>query len=234
MNLRDLYLERFQDVLDSDHLNLEDLQASRQLFETASLVQAKPLPKRLDTYCIVGGVPFDDGVIAEISKMISEVKNVLKNCLSYFVEPQNLGVELAVLKWPESSLADGLLNQVCSFIDRNPPPRFTIDIEGFQFHKDGCLVLRGFDKNAAFREYRHKLLLHVKRMPQKQSSWCHIPLGRILGPLEQADYAILREFACWSQASHRSSIQLDSLKLLHETRWYQVEKTLLRCYQAHD
>lgn len=233
-DLEKSYQEQFDKVFHSSSLSPEDLKESRSLFEPDSLKIGTPLPKKLDTYCIVGGVPFKTKDIENISILKSKISKILSGIQTYFVEPHNLGVELAILKWPDSPLAKDILSQVILYMEQNPPPRFILDIEGYQFHKDGCLVLRGFDRNSLFREYRGRLLNELKSMPQKQSSWCHIPLGRILTPLDQSAYELLFTHACHSQVNHRFSIVVDCLQLLHETRWYQIDRQLLRKFLSYD
>ena len=71
-------------------------------------------------------------------------------------------------------------------------------------------------------------------MPQKQSSWCHIPLGRILAPLDKEKYAALLDHARLSQNKERFTVKVESLKVLHERRWYQSERTLLKLFSSHD
>ena len=232
-SLENSYQDQFAKASNAKLLTIEDVQASRDFFEINSLEIGKPIPKKFDTYCIVGGVPFSFEDVQEILGIKKTISEILKDNLVYFVEPDNFGVELAILKWPDQGIEVNLVDQVLNHMSNNPPPIFFIDVEGFQFHRDGCIVLRGFDRGSLFRKYRQNLLSSVNEMPQKQSNWCHVPLGRILSPINEATYSLLLDYAFQSQKTLKFTLHVHSLRVLHEMRWYQLERSLLKEFHSH-
>ena len=55
-----------------------------------------------------------------------------------------------------------------------------ITFDGLQIHRDGCIVLRGFDRNFKFQNLRKEIQENFPEIPRKQSNLVHVPLGRLL------------------------------------------------------
>ena len=146
----------------------------------------------------------------------------------YYVKPKNFGLELLMLKWPDDEIphqdslhsAKDYLNNLCD-ID------IEISIEGFQFHTDGCMLLRGYDKNSVFRNIRKIGMETIPNIPKRQSSWCHIPLGRILSSVDKESYAKLLKLSKESITNWSHTFKVSNIKILEETRWYQEENKLI-------
>ena len=64
-------------------------------------------------------------------------------------------------------------------------------------------------------------------MPKKQSEWAHVPLGRILEPVSSKNFSYLRDFITQLSNQNIITIKINSLKYIHEKRWYMEEKDLL-------
>ncbi|WP_322772515.1 hypothetical protein [Synechococcus sp. CBW1107] len=225
--LKQSYGERFEESLRIPELSLDNVKPSRDYFEINSLVSKQFIPKKLHTYCVVAGVPFDSDTIEFINKCCSKIRHVLDDSDVYFVKPQNLGLELLVIKWPNDNLQVDTLKQMKTFLAGLSNIDIQIKIEGFQFHSDGCIVLRGYDSQGDFQKIRQQAITKIPNLPKKQSSWCHIPIGRILSPVHHLEYCKLKDLAQISFDSWHHSFIIQNLKLLDERRWYQEDKILL-------
>ena len=64
----------------------------------------------------------------------------------------------------------------------------------------------------------------ILNLPEKQSNWCHIPLGRILDPLNKEELNNLFELANLSQNTFNFCTEVNKFHLIHEHRWYQLER----------
>ena len=67
----------------------------------------------------------------------------------------------------------------------------------------------------------------IPNIPKRQSSWCHIPLGRILSSVDKESYAKLLKLSKESITNWSHTFKVSNIKILEETRWYQEENKLV-------
>lgn len=228
------YDKRYLEVCDIESLNLGNIGSSLSLFEKDSIKNRKPIPKKLEVYCVVGGLPFDEIFIKNILELQKKISLVLNGKLHYFVKPHNLAVEVIVIKWPKDELSKSVLESSKDEIKKANPKKFILKSFGFQFHNDGAIILRCLDYPNYLRDLRKTLKNSVMGLPNQQSNWCHVPLGRILEPLERNELKNLIDLANFSQNSNNFSTQINQLHLIHEKRWYQIEKENLLTFDLLD
>ena len=90
--------------------------------------------------------------------------------------------------------------------------------------------MRCTDQSEKLQEIRKKLISNIDNLPKKQSNWCHVPLGRILSPIDEKIYKKLINYAEYSQKSLRSESLIERIHLIHEHSWYQTKRdTLFSC-----
>ena len=223
-DLLNQYDKRYLEVFDFESLNLDNIRSSISLFEQNSIIKRKPIPKKLEVYCVVGGLPFDEIFINNILELQKRISSALNGKLHYFVKPNNLAVEVIVLKWPNDQFNKNVLENSKTEIIKANTKKFILKSFGFQFHNDGAIILRCIDYPNYLRNLRQTLKDNVIGLPNHQSNWCHVPIGRILEPLEKNELKNLIDLANFSQKSENFSTQIDQLHLIHETRWYQIER----------
>lgn len=214
----------FQDFQD------RNLEISRNLFVSESLQERKPRPKALEVYALLSGLPFandfTDGLISA-QMLISEI---LADSLHYWVEPQNMGVEYCVFKWPTDTWSEGHCCSIQEVLALMTPSVFKFDIRGVQINPDGCVVARGYDENAEIFRVRTLIRTGIPSLPGKQSGWAHVPLGRILEPLGAERFARLRQLINAMSDMPLVTTEINTMKLVHETRWYMEERETLAEY----
>ena len=99
-NLKASYDEVVNKTWLCDDFSKDNLQTSRNLFEKQSLIKLDPLPKEVVVYALLSGLPFEDKFIDKLNKVQNDISKILKSSLHYWVQPQNLGIEYCVFKWP--------------------------------------------------------------------------------------------------------------------------------------
>ena len=68
---------------------------------------------------------------------------------------------------------------------------------------------------------------NLKFLPNKQSNWAHIPLGRILEPVpENVFFKVKQIIRSLSNINICEENVIDA-KLIHETRWYMEKRETL-------
>lgn len=209
----------------------KDIKSSRLLFTDASLKTRKPIPIEVDVYAVLSGIPFNTKVLEQIFLVQQELKESLINTCSYFVELENLGVEYAVLKWPQDMLHQGITEQACKLIANNLPNAFELKVIGIQVHADGCIILKGVDQRCEILHLRQKLVENINLIPRKQSNWTHIPLGRILEPLDFNKFRKLKSVICQLNKKINFSVLIEEIHVVHETRWYMESKEYLKSFR---
>jgi len=207
-----------------------NLESSRNLFTPESLEKRQPKPKALEVLALLSGLPFATDFIQPLVEVQRSISQCLGNALHYWVEPENLGVEYCVFKWPDDnwqeaqrSIIEEALGAVCE-------PSFRFHIGGIQVHADGCVVAKGFDENSVLFRVREQIKTALPFLPKKQSGWAHVPLGRILEPIDPPNYARLKETMKALAVAPIATTEITALKLIHEKRWYMEERALLAEY----
>ena len=210
------------------------LEVSRDLFTPESLLACKPRPKALEVYALLSGLPFARGFTDKLVAVQTRISKILRGRLHYWVAPQNLGVEYCVFKWPADPWDDSRLDIIQNALAAIRPKTFRFHIRGVQVNPDGCVVARGFDQNAQLFRVRAQLKADVPALPEKQSQWAHVPLGRILEPLGTERFTQLAHLMSDMSDMPITSTEVDTMKLVHETRWYMEERTTLAEYPLDD
>jgi len=229
------YLENaYSEVGDLTWLNEDFLESniepSRSLYTTESLIARQPCPKELEVYALVSGLTFNKGFIEKLVEVQDKISTVLGECLHYWVEPDNLGVEYCVFKWPTDSWDNEYLEVIQNTLSLMRQPVFQFTIGGIQINSDGCVIAKGFDEAAVMFQIREQLKVALPFMPKKQSRWAHVPLGRILEPLGAEKFALLNQAIKAMSKQQIATTTINIMRLIHERRWYMEEKTVLAEY----
>ncbi|MBA3013378.1 MAG: hypothetical protein FP815_00290 [Desulfobulbaceae bacterium] len=203
-----------------------DLDISRNLFTPESLATRRPRPKELEVFALLSGLPFCVEFTDKLVEAQRQISAVLGECLHYWVAPENLGVEYCVFKWPTDAWKEEWLGVIHEVLASIPQPSFRFTIGGVQINPDGCVVAKGFDEDAVFSQIREQLKVEIPFLPAKQSGWAHVPLGRILEPLGVERFAKLAHLVSTMSNLPIATTKINSMKLIHETRWYMEEKTI--------
>lgn len=214
-------------IQQSIDLKEEDLVSSRSFFLDESLAKKNPVPKEVDVFAILSGISFYEESQEYIQSIICDLEKLLDDETFYFVKPRNLGVEYAVIKWPEDVLNEDLLERTMNFLDRWNGKGFHLRIEGIQIHLDGCIVLRGIDLGAEIFKFRENFFSEIHGLPLKQSNWAHVPLGRILAPIGEDKMIQIKKLIDKLNKKMKHQILIDKIHLVNEKRWYMVEKEYL-------
>lgn len=201
------------------------LNNSRALFEFDG--QGEPKPKKLDVEALVCGLPFANSLIDVATNVQRKLDKYLELTDRYWVKANNLACEVMVLKWPDNTSDRSITPKFIAFLESLNLSPFNIRIHGAQMHADGCVVLRGYDCGR-LREVRKILIENFPGLPQKQSSWVHVPLGRITSQVGQDIYkSLINELnSIFNESS--CDIKITDLKLVSEKQWYMVDREIIK------
>lgn len=187
----------------------------------------RPIPRALEVFGLLSGLPFSEYARAQINDLQKELTAFIPHDRYYWVHPENLGIEYLVLKWPDEewsqSKHDAALREL-SALEFSP---FDMEFHGFQLHADGCVIVRGYDHTGEFARIRKLLTDRLSFVSARQSSWYHIPIGRILKPLGEENFSALRHYVETTSMKMRFIERIRVIKLIHETRWYMEEHSVL-------
>lgn len=207
-----------------------NLESSRALYTPESLVARRPRPRELEVFALVAGLPFHNEFASNLVEVQRKISELLGERLHYWVAHANLGVEYCVFKWPTDPWKQEWLDEIRDVLASIKQLAFHFDIAGVQINPDGCVVARGFDEGSRLFAIRDHIRSNIQFLPKRQSGWAHVPLGRILEPLGPEIFAKLGELVSKIQNQPMASTEIRSMKLVHETRWYMEEKTILNEY----
>lgn len=208
-----------------------NLEVSRNLFTPESLISRQPRPRELEVFALLSGLPFRSAFTDKLVEAQQQISAVLGERLHYWVAPANLGVEYCVFKWPTDSWNDEWLGVIQDVLASISQSAFRFSIGGVQINPDGCVVAKGFDEGAVLFQTRAQLKIEIPFLPAKQSGWAHVPLGRLLEPLGVERFAKLAHLISKISDLPIATTEIEAMKLIHETRWYMEEKTILGEYQ---
>lgn len=219
IELRRLYQRVFDQTLTSSNLDSDKLLESKKLFnydEQTSVYSTR----KFHLTALLGGLPFSTYLQQYVVNIQQQIDQILQTEHRYWVKPNRLAVEYFVSKWANNEiLKPNQHDQVKSLIVCSKIKPFDLVINGLQFHKDGCMVLRGYDSNN-IRGIRSMAISRLDWLPRRQSSWAHIPIGRILYPLTPLKYSALTEL-CKSIISSSPVVEnINKITYLHEYQWY--------------
>lgn len=207
-----------------------NLQASRDLFTDRSLAERSPRPKELEVYGLLAGISFPTEFVHPLVQIQESITEVIGETLHYCVIPENLGVEYCVFKWPSDTWKEDQLPAIKSVLANVEGSAFRFRIQGVQINPDGCVVARGFDEGGELFRIRQVIKERMDFIPNRQSGWAHVPLGRILEPLGADRFQQLRSLLRSWEGELIAETTLSEMKLIHETRWYMEEHEVLEVY----
>ena len=205
-----------------------DLKNSINLFTDESLNKKKPRPKRLNVYALLSGISFDCALKEKLFKIQNTIRTIIPSNLAYFVDPDNLGLEHCVFKWPDEKWDIYKENSIKKLLDLYNFKTFNLEIIGIQIHSDGCIIAKGYDPSLEMTQIRNFFKKNLNFLPIKQSEWSHIPLGRILEPIGKEKYKILKGFVKANNKKIISSYKIENYKFVYEKRWYMEEKKIIK------
>lgn len=217
-------------AIDSRHprqFQPDQLRDSRNLFTEESIESRTPVPRDLDVVALLIGLPFPDSFIELLVNLQRCVQRQLKDSLAYWVTPEHFASEVCVLKWPADPWPKGLSDKVAKHLSRGPKAPFTFSVHGVQVHSDGCVVARTVDSNSTMRDLRSQLLTSFPNIPRRQSSWCHVPLGRILEPINSERLQALSKTTRETWQVEPTGCSPSRLTIVHEQRWYMEQTDIL-------
>nr|MBI1232833.1 hypothetical protein [Cytophagales bacterium] len=209
---------------------IHNLKSSRNLFTEESLRNRQPQPKALEVYALLSGLPFPKDFIQPLVDVQRSISAILGGALHYWVKPVNLAVEHCVFKWPDDIWQEQHRDSIEMVLESMNMPSFSFRIGGIQVNSDGCVVAKGFDEGDVIFKIRNRLKQSLPFLPAKQSGWAHVPLGRILEPINEDNFAKLKNLMQILRAKDIASTEISSLNLIHEKRWYMEERTTLATY----
>jgi hypothetical protein len=184
-------------------------------------------PINVNLYAYLSGLPFSKHLTQKISKIQNDVKNTIGHNDFYMVKPDNLGVEYAVLKWPDDQWSVEKELEAFRAIESYKFNEFKILFNGWQINEDGCLVVKGFDSSGSITAFREYIKSEIMFLPSKQSEWFHIPIGRILNRVGNSAFTQLRRMVEYSDNDFEITETIRNIKFIHEKKWYMEEKSVL-------
>lgn len=226
-SLRRSYSRVGTNTLHDNDFNKSSISSSRKLFTDHSLDNRKPITKDLEVYALVSGVKFENFFTDALIEIQRHIGLLIENKLRYWVLPENLGVEYCVFKWPDESWDErnnDIIKEKIKLINHEP---FIFNIYGIQVNQDGCVIAKGYDENRTIFKIREYILSELGFAPERQSSWAHVPLGRILEPIGEDNYYRLKNFINDYNDKFIASCKIDSLKFVFEQQWYMEKKNIL-------
>jgi hypothetical protein len=226
-----LFLDKSYKKVGNKTWNYEDFQdltlkSSRNLFTESSLMSNNPIPKKLEVYALLSGLPFENHFSIELLKIQKKIDEILDGALRYWVLQDNFGLEYCVFKWPENDWEKKWeydINNELPVI--NKPFKFIIF--GIQINSDGCVIAKGFDERAEVFNLRKKLKEKLDFYPNRQSGWAHVPLGRILEPVGKSKFIKLNKLCIELSNLYITSCEINTIKFVHERQWYMEDKDVL-------
>ena len=79
----------------------------------------------------------------------------------------------------------------------------------------------------SIRNIRSDLISNFKYLPNRQSNWAHIPLGRILEPVSENVFTQIKQKISQLSNLNIGTENIVEAKFIHETRWYMEERETL-------
>ena len=226
-NLEHKYIQVGSQTWHRSDFDINKINISRNFFTPESLNNRSPVPKSLEVFALLSGLPFEDSFCNELISIQNQLSEILDDTLVYWVKPKNLAVEHCVFKWPTDNWDESWLPIIIDAIRDLKQSSFNFHVKGIQINPDGCVVAKGFDENSLVFKIRDTMLKKLKFMPQKQSNWAHVPLGRILENVNHVKFQKLHEFIANISFKKITDTHINSLKFIHEHQWYMENRNTL-------
>ena len=230
--LTDSYNNASKEFFDNDDFFISQIQSSVGLFTEKSLNIRIPKPKKLEVYALLSGLSFENKMQKRLLNIQNEINALIPEKLKYFVKPENLGLEHCVFKWPNEKWDTNKEKLVNNLLDIYPFEPFNLEIIGIQIHSDGCVIAKGYDKALQMQKIRSFFKNNLDFFPEKQSNWSHIPLGRILEPIGEKKYSLLKNYITKKQNLKIASTTIKDFKFIFEKRWYMEDRSLIRIIEV--
>ena len=230
--LTDSYNNASKEFFDNDDFFISQIQSSVGLFTEKSLNIRIPKPKKLEVYALLSGLSFENKMQKRLLNIQNEINALIPEKLKYFVKPENLGLEHCVFKWPNEKWDTNKEKLVNNLLDIYPFEPFNLEIIGIQIHSDGCVIAKGYDKALQMQKIRSFFKNNLDFFPEKQSNWSHIPLGRILEPIGEKKYSLLKNYIIKKQNLKIASTTIKDFKFIFEKRWYMEDRSLIRIIEV--
>jgi len=206
-------------------LKKNNLRSSTSLFV---FKEKKIIPKELEVIALLAGLPFDKILTNKILNTQNKIIKIIGQKKHYWVKKNNLGLEYCVFKWPKQQLDKANINKLCKFISKIKFKKFNVLFDGCQLNPDGCVVIKGFDISKNISNSRKLISNKINFLPTKQSTWFHIPIGRILEPVGAKNFLKLKKFFEKNSKGWKHYEEINNIKLIHEYQWYmESRKTLV-------
>jgi len=230
VDLNKSYKKVADQTLKNQDLLPDNLKISRDLFTEDSLESRTPVPKDLEVFALLSGLSFEHQFTDKLVSIQNAISDIIEETLHYWVKPENFGVEYCVFKWPWGEWDESWLPLIQNKLSTQNTNGFNFTVKGIQINPDGCVIAKGFDEGAQIFSMRKNLKNAIDFLPEKQSAWAHIPIGRILEPLGEHRFAKLMQYFNNMSDQYIASQQIASLKLIHETRWYMEKHEVIGEY----
>lgn len=225
--LRASYDAAWNEFKENQHINTQLLEQSRKLFEFKGSIN----PKKLDVSAVVFGLGFSDNLKSELVKFQDSLKKLISLKDYYMVKPDNLAIELIVTKWhDQNEFVEEDNDLLRTEIEKHANRPISISLEGYQIHTDGCVVARIFD-NGSIIGLRNKLIENLQDLPNRQSSWCHIPVGRILSPVSKDEAEEIVKLVELKNKSTKITEVINNIKFVHEKQWYMEDYKIIHTHR---
>jgi hypothetical protein len=225
--LKESYEKVGKKILEKKDFDSVDLESSVLLFEGNSIAAGNPEPLQVDVFAVLSGISFDQKFLEYTRTIQVKIHEIIVGTRFYLVEPENLGIEYAVLKWPNGVLGLRTIEQSIQAIQDIKLKSFHLNVFGIQIHEDGCIILKGIDECGSLFRLRENVISNVAEIPDKQSEWAHVPLGRILSPIGESRMSALKKLIVKIDQELNYHLLIDSVHLVHEKQWYMKQKEYL-------
>jgi hypothetical protein len=225
--LKDSYRKVGCKINDRGDFTLTELESSLLLFHQESLMDCMARPIDVDVFAVLAGISFENAFLSLIDSIHMRLLEIIKDNRFYLVEPKNLGVEYAVLKWPKDKHDPKIIEQALNIVKDFNGNAFYLKVFGIQVHPDGCIILKCVDERQSIFKLRKTLISCVENIPKKQSNWVHIPLGRILSPIGKSCMVDFKALLTEIDNDLDYDILIEHIHVVHEKTWYMENKSYL-------
>jgi hypothetical protein len=234
LSLKKSYSDVGDRTWDDNDFALENLEVSKNLFNNNSLISGTPKPKKFDVIALLSGLPFSMEFQKKAVSIQESISHIIGDKLHYWVKPLNFGVEYCVFKWPEGNWQKNWMEILENQLDVFNFKSYNLNIKGVQVNSDGCVILRGYDEKMSLLNIRKYMRDNISFLPERQSNWAHIPIGRILEPIGYDSFKNLKSFVQKRSDQLFFVERINDVKLIQERRWYMEEKEVLKKVDLSD
>ena len=226
-HLEAAYHEVYTKTLKQKKFSEIQLNRSRNLFNYDEKEKIY-IPRRLRVDALVAGISFSLDLQNFCTNVQKQIDDIIETRHRYWVQPENLGLEYLVTRWPEQrSLSKKNEQAFISLLEGMRLKKFDLFLRGFQVNPDGCIVMRGYagENLMLVRQHAREQLSWI---PSRQSEWAHVPLGRILEDISPRRRSDLISLCNKSFRSAHFIEPIESIHYVKERQWYMEDKSYVR------